>query len=323
MSASLRAFLSGVIDYAGLFPPANLPLDEAVRNYARYRNEPESWMLGRFVVPVGRLAELTASDVLPAEGPRWPFAVLGRVQEVGDFLDVVKADVEAVGRFQREHGGRVAADVMDFRLPDLAAGWDLALAGGFLTLAEPLLHLAGGEPVVPFFEIAAGPAWRDGAATVIAALAGHNRGLPHRGKAPAGFKLRCGGREASAVPTAEQVAFAVVACRAAAVPLKCTAGLHHPVRRLDPVLQTKTHGFLNVFGAGVLAHARHLKEDEVRAIVEDEEAGDFVFDEGGFRWKDFHATTEEVARARREAVVSFGSCNFDEPRDDLRGLGLL
>jgi hypothetical protein len=58
MSPSLRELLNGIIDYAGLFPPANLPLDEAVRNYARYRTEPESWMLARFVCPARRLAEL-------------------------------------------------------------------------------------------------------------------------------------------------------------------------------------------------------------------------------------------------------------------------
>ena len=58
MSPSLRALLHGIIDYAGLFPPANLPLDQAVRNYARYCTEPDSWMLGRFVCPVTELAEL-------------------------------------------------------------------------------------------------------------------------------------------------------------------------------------------------------------------------------------------------------------------------
>ena len=40
MRGSLRALLTGIIDYAGLFPPARLPLDQAVRNYGRYRNEP-------------------------------------------------------------------------------------------------------------------------------------------------------------------------------------------------------------------------------------------------------------------------------------------
>ena len=46
MNASLRALLTGVVDYAGLFPPARLPLDEAIRNYARYRQGSDAWMLG-------------------------------------------------------------------------------------------------------------------------------------------------------------------------------------------------------------------------------------------------------------------------------------
>ena len=61
MNASLRALLSGVVDYAGLFPPAGLPLDQAIRNYARYRQGSDAWMLGRFVIPAARLAEFGVS----------------------------------------------------------------------------------------------------------------------------------------------------------------------------------------------------------------------------------------------------------------------
>ena len=49
----------------------------------------------------------------------------------------------------------------------------------------------------------------------------------------------------------------------------------------------------------------------------------FVFDERGFHWRDAAATADEVAAARHKAGGSFGSCSFDEPRDDLRALGLL
>jgi hypothetical protein len=137
-----------------------------------------------------------------------------------------------------------------------------------------------------------------------------------------GFKLRCGGLHASSVPSSEDVAFVIIACRVCRVPLKFTAGLHHPMRHFDAGLKTHMHGFINVFGAGVLAHARHLNEDQVRAIIEDEDPQDFIFEDDGFRWKDWRATTEEIVAARRE-VVSFGSCNFDEPREDLRKLGWL
>ena len=74
MLASVRAMFAGIVDYAGMFPPANLPLEQAIRNYARYRQEPESWMLGRFVCPAEQLAELSPFvDELFRDGP--PLAV--------------------------------------------------------------------------------------------------------------------------------------------------------------------------------------------------------------------------------------------------------
>ena len=56
MKACQRALLSELFDYAGLFPPARLDLDTAVRNYACYLDEPEAWMLSRFVVPASLMA---------------------------------------------------------------------------------------------------------------------------------------------------------------------------------------------------------------------------------------------------------------------------
>ena len=56
----LHALLENIVDYAGLFPPASLPMERALENYRRYRDSPESWMLGRFVAPVARLDEFEA-----------------------------------------------------------------------------------------------------------------------------------------------------------------------------------------------------------------------------------------------------------------------
>src|SRR4051812_41630301 len=58
MTFGLRTLLAGIIDYAGIFPPARLPLEQAIRNYARYRQGPASWMLGRFVCPAAQLTPL-------------------------------------------------------------------------------------------------------------------------------------------------------------------------------------------------------------------------------------------------------------------------
>ncbi|MDE3198309.1 MAG: hypothetical protein KGN84_18315 [Acidobacteriota bacterium] len=48
---AIRLLLASAIDYAGMFPPAGLSLDKAVRNYRSYRDGPQSWALGRFVAP--------------------------------------------------------------------------------------------------------------------------------------------------------------------------------------------------------------------------------------------------------------------------------
>jgi hypothetical protein len=57
------------------------------------------------------------------------------------------------------------------------------------------------------------------------------------------------------------------------------------------------------------------------AILGDDDPSHFEFDDAGLRWRDFQVTTEQVVKGREGRMVSFGSCSFDEPRDDLRALG--
>jgi hypothetical protein len=58
MTASLRALLANLIDYAGLYPPAGLPLAAVADNYERYRTSSDSWILNRLVLPRAKLGEL-------------------------------------------------------------------------------------------------------------------------------------------------------------------------------------------------------------------------------------------------------------------------
>jgi hypothetical protein len=59
---SLRALLANLIDYAGLYPPAGLPLPEVLENYETYLASPESWMLNRLVLPAAKLPEVRLRD---------------------------------------------------------------------------------------------------------------------------------------------------------------------------------------------------------------------------------------------------------------------
>jgi hypothetical protein len=53
--------LNGLIDYAGLFPPAGLDMPTSARNYVSYRSGRYAWVLGRLIIPVARLIEFNAA----------------------------------------------------------------------------------------------------------------------------------------------------------------------------------------------------------------------------------------------------------------------
>jgi hypothetical protein len=59
---SLRALLTNLIDYAGLFPPAALSLPAVIENYVRYQESPENWMLNRLVLPAAMLGQVHLSE---------------------------------------------------------------------------------------------------------------------------------------------------------------------------------------------------------------------------------------------------------------------
>jgi hypothetical protein len=78
--SAIRALMAGMIDYAGLFPPAALDMKTVVSNYSEDASGKESWALGRLIVPVVRLSEFTDvfNDVCCDERERaWLLSVIG------------------------------------------------------------------------------------------------------------------------------------------------------------------------------------------------------------------------------------------------------
>jgi hypothetical protein len=319
MRQSLRALLANVIDYAGLFPPAKLPLEQAIHNHVHYRDDPENWMLGRFIIPASRLHELDRHhDELFTRGPPFVFAVLGRGGHTGDdFLTGLRQDLHDVSAFHRRHGPRVVVDVLEVKVPTDALS-PSHLAAPLLADAAVLIQREGPPSLKPFYECPLRQEWRGEVETFLAALAGH-RHHAH----PPGFKLRCGGTEAAAFPTTQQMAYVLERARVHAVPLKLTAGLHHPLHHRDETLGVMMHGFLNVLVAAVLGATHHLGEDALREILETKQADLFRFDATQLGWGEYDADDGEIGACRHSVLLSFGSCSFDEPRDDLRALKLL
>ena len=65
-----RQALAGLFDYAGLFPPAGLTMQETVTNFRQYQKSTRAWMLNTIVVPASRLEEL--ADVANSLGGNTP-----------------------------------------------------------------------------------------------------------------------------------------------------------------------------------------------------------------------------------------------------------
>jgi hypothetical protein len=324
MTASLRAFLSGLIDYAGLFPPAKLPMAAAIDNYVRYRADATAWMLGRFICPASRLNDLSTHDATWSMASRpLVVAALGRGGEnAAAFHDGLLEDLSAIAAFRTRHGDRAAIDVYEVKLPaDTLTDHDRLASLVAATIQN--FERDGPPTLTPYFEVPlVGPEIVD-LPVLLAVLARDGAAAGRSRCRAAGVKFRCGGTEPAAFPSTRQLARALAAAGSAGVAVKCTAGLHHPLPRWDASVQAKMHGFVNVFLGGLFARCGQLDEATLTAMLESDQADAFRFDESGASWHDLRLPTDQIAHRRGQGMVSFGSCSFDEPREDLQALGWL
>jgi hypothetical protein len=317
MNPCAKSLLDGIIDYAGLFPPAKLPMDEAFARFVEHRSSDDGWMLARFVCPVARFDELELL-LEQAEPSHLPIQVsaLGRGGDtLESFLESVEQDTQSITGFSARQTNRAVVDVFEVRLPK-AGGAAVAVEKAWKRLTDD-----GEISLTPFFEVSLLGEWRPRLPAAAAAVRDTGRNAGDRGRV--GLKIRCGGLEASAVPDVEAVAAAIATCRATGIPLKATQGLHHPVRQHDPELDTMVHGFINLFVASVLASTHDLTVKKLIDIVAETDLEAFVVEPRRLAWHDYDASADDIADARQSVLTSFGSCSFSEPRADLQALGIV
>ncbi|HXT18335.1 MAG TPA: hypothetical protein VN706_22075 [Gemmatimonadaceae bacterium] len=293
MSEALRALLHGVVDYAGLFPPAALDMPAAVREYDAYRTSADAWMLGRFVVSVARLDEFGAAleGVHPAGPAPWAVSALAGPDIAGDVQRV------------RAFNAIVTNAAIDTLECKAVREEDIVAAAAF-----------GHDEFVVFAELPVSP---DPAALVRAVK-----------RAGIHAKVRTGGVTAEAFPAPGDIVRFIRCCLDAGVPFKATAGLHHPIRgdfRLtyaDDAPHGPMYGYLNVFLAAAFM-AQGTSDADAERIVTERDASAFTFAPHSVAWHGRQLDASALASARQRVATSFGSCSFREPVDDLRLLGFL
>jgi hypothetical protein len=123
-------------------------------------------------------------------------------------------------------------------------------------------------------------------------------------------KVRCGGPTPDAVPSSAWLAEVLVACARRRLPLKATAGLHHPFRRRGGNGSgPPQHGFVNLLAAASVA-LTDASCGDVAALLDIEEG-------------DGQALLIRLDRRSRGLLRAIGSCSIDEPVEGLQALGLL
>ena len=292
---SLCILLAGAIDYAGLFPPAKLDMASAVRNYGGYRRSEHGWALGRFIVPVSRLPEFEkAKEKLPErDASRWRLSAL-----VGTIGQSDVFDVRAFNDRQELTGALI--ETLELK----------ASSANEITDAAKMIH----PEMTTCVEI---PIAEDPKPLIVAI---RDSGLR--------AKVRTGGVTRDAFPTAAALARFIHHCAIAGVPFKATAGLHHPLRstyRLTYELDSPKammYGFLNVLVASGVAKAGGAVED-IAAALEEQSPSAFRFEESGCSWGSYQLPVSSFTVLRGEFAISFGSCSFTEPIQDLQSMGLL
>lgn len=325
--------MRGLIDYAGLFPPSELPMGEAIEAYAKYRVSRDGWMLSRFIVPARRLAELDEyTDSLFGERPPFRFSVVVAAgSELDKYMSGFRDALARILEFEQHHGARVKVEMIETSLPvnpeaPINPETYVALFESMeRAVRDDLGHDLDIFVEVPWkvqYEDSFKSTFDDLADHVIEALALYNN-QPRNERLTMGVKLRCGGVKPEQVPDPEIVTTVLSHAVRRGVPFKATAGLHHPVRHHRDEFGGMMHGFLNVFGAGLLAREHRLNRDQIGQIVGEEDPAAFEVKGERFAWRDLECAVPQLSAGRRDQFISFGSCSFDEPREDLAKLGIL
>jgi hypothetical protein len=280
---ALGALLEGVVDYAGLFPPAGLDLRDAIAEYDARRRGPDAWMLGRFILPASRLGEL-------AEAP-WPAGSAWRISAL-----VGPGESPLVDAFNAAHAARAVVDAVELKAATPGEAAEALRGRPRGTTAYVEVPLDASLPVLL-------DAVREHDGRAKARTGGVTAAAFPEPEAVVRFLDGCVGRRLPFKATA-----------GLHHPVRGERALTYAGDAPRGVM----HGFLNLLSATGLLAAGEPFETALAALVERDPSA-FAADGDGLAWRAHRIDGRSV----RALFAGFGSCSFAEPVADLRALGLL
>jgi hypothetical protein len=282
---AIDCLLEGLIDYAGLYPPASLDKRSALKNYLSYARGKHAPALGRFLVDLNRLPELRQVAGDSMRGLR--LSVIASPESVSEslqqFLDdgvpieaiEIKTDrpseIERIG--QRIPAGLAAYIEVPIGFPNSELFRAILNAG-----ARIKLRMGGlSAEAFPSTQVIA---------NMLKALVGHRILF----KATAGLHH----------------------------PIRA----RHPLTNEPGSPVGTMHGFINLLCAAALLHFGG-EAIEAKKVLDEEDPGVWHVTPADLGWRSHSWSADQLRMVRQQFFISFGSCSFSEPLHDLEVLGWL
>lgn len=279
---AIEAALTGLIDYAGLYPPAGLDMRTALRNYLDYREQKHAWMLGRFIVDQGRLGEFREC--------------------AGGAIGDIPLSVITLGDPDLN---TIATNLSDgVRIESVEVKCD-----------EPLKLARICERFPSKLECYVETPVRAGETSAVDAMAavGVRGKLRMGGVVPEAFPSASDVADRLHLFADRKVAFKATAGLHHAVrsQYRLTYAPDSPIGTM--------HGFMNVLCAAALTHFGGSVADAAR-VLEQQDAASFQIGPDSIAVLGHSWTTAQL-HEMRQCFTGFGSCSFTEPIHDLEALG--
>jgi hypothetical protein len=280
----MTTLLAGLIDYAGLYPPAGLDMRTAVRNYLAYQRSAHAAALGRFIVNLDRIHELRSA--------------------AGDDLRKMKLSVLVPTNADFDHVSALIGDGLPIESIEMK-----------IQLISEIASLTGKLPssLEIYFEIAMGSVEPE----ILGAIAAGGARVKLR---MGGVTAEAFPSAAIVARVLRSLAGHGLSFKATAG-LHHPIRSRHPFTYAPDSPAGWMHGFMNLLCAATLIHSGG-DAAEAETLLEEQDPGAFRVTPRAISWRSHVWDADHLSRTRRK-LISFGSCSFEEPIRDLEALGWL
>lgn len=297
---TLDILLSELFDYAGMFPPAALSFESAVRESTMLRSElKRPWLLGNDLV-----LDISSAQKLASKSPHdWGYSRTPSIcllaTEAGPMVLSVCSDLL---QKRATEPSRYAVASIEARCTADSINGIIETFSEYCSKHRIILAL---EPNL------SGAEWRSELDVCLKRIT-HNSAKPGL----LALKVRCAGDTAI---TRDKAPSIIEEATARGVNLKLTGGLHHPVIEADRY--GNTFGFLTFAAAVMLRRAlgaeftighcaRLLALDSITSLA----FGDTL------SFEELTISRMDLVKAKNSAIFAVGTCSLREPDDDLARL---